>query len=265
MDMNMATTTTITSMGPTVATTITRTSTDSAAMSMTPSPRLPPSVLIELMRLASPALPVGGFSYSEALEAVVESGRVTNADTVRTWLLDQLHLSLARCDLPLLAAAHAAWTHRDFAEIATLNEWATRVRETRELLQQAQQMGRSLLEWLRQRAPADPAISYAASLQPAPTWPVVFALAAVRAGAPVHDSLITFGLGWAENMVQAAIKAVPLGQSAGQRVLDALAAALPAAADHAQAVPSEARVAFAPMLAILSAQHETQYSRLFRS
>jgi urease accessory protein len=229
------------------------------------SPPLAPGVLIELMRLASPALPVGGFSYSEALEAVVESGRATDVGSVRTWLLDQLHLNLARCDLPLVAAAHAAWTDGDFAQISALNGWATRVRETRELQQQAQQMGRSLLEWLRQRATDDDAIAHAASLQPAPTWPVVFGLATVHAGAPVHDSLITFGLGWAENMVQAAIKAVPLGQSAGQRVLDALAAELPAAADHALAVSPEARQAFTPMLAILSAQHETQYSRLFRS
>ncbi len=94
---------------------------------------------------------------------------------------------------------------------------------------------------------------------------MVFALAAVRAHAPVHDSLIAFVLGWAENMVQASIKAVPLGQSAGQRLLDALAAAAPAAVARALAAPPDQRQAFTPMLAILSAQHETQYSRLFRS
>jgi urease accessory protein len=87
----------------------------------------------------------------------------------------------------------------------------------------------------------------------------------VRAGAPAHDSLIAFALGWAENMVQAAIKAVPLGQNAGQRLLDALAAELPAVVDAALALPPGQRQAFTPMLAILSAQHETQYSRLFRS
>jgi urease accessory protein len=93
----------------------------------------------------------------------------------------------------------------------------------------------------------------------------VFALAAARCGAPLHDSAIAFALGWAENMVQAAIKCVPLGQNAGQRLLDALAAALPDAVDRALATPDDARQAFAPQLAILSAQHETQYSRLFRS
>jgi urease accessory protein len=227
--------------------------------------RLPPAVLIELMRLASPALPVGGFSYSEGLEAAVDSGRVGDADSARTWLLDQLHLSLGRCDLPLVAAAHGAWLQADFARVATLNRWACAVRETRELQLQAQQMGRSLVEWLRPRMPDDAALKHAAALQPAPAWPIVFALAAARAAAPVHDTLISFGLGWAENMVQAAIKAVPLGQNAGQRLLDALAAALPVAVDAALAMDDDQRQAFAPMLAILSAQHETQYSRLFRS
>jgi urease accessory protein len=229
------------------------------------SPHLAPGVLIELMRLASPALPVGGFSYSEVLEAATESGRVGDADSAREWLLDQLHLSLARCDLPLVAAAHDAWSRGDIEQLQRLNSWATTVRETRELQLQAQQMGRSLVDWLRPRAPNDAAIVQAAALQPAPLWPLVFALAAARVGAPVHDSLLTFALGWAENMVQAAIKAVPLGQTAGQRLLDALAAALPDAVDSALSLPPHDRQAFAPMLAILSAQHETQYSRLFRS
>jgi len=228
-------------------------------------PALPPPVLIELMRLASPALPVGGFSYSEALEAAVDSGRVGSFDSAREWLLDQLHLSVARCDLPLLAAAHEAWSHDDVERIDALNAWATRVRETRELLLQMQQMGRSLVEWLRQRAGTDAAIAHAAALQPAPAWPVVFALAAARVGATRHDSLVCFAIGWAENMVQAAIKAVPLGQSAGQRLLDALAAAVPDAVQKALTMTPDERQAFAPMLAILSARHETQYSRLFRS
>jgi urease accessory protein len=230
-----------------------------------PPSRLPPAVLIELIRLASPALPVGGFSYSEALEAAIDQGRVIDVESARAWLLDQLELSVARCDLPLLAAAHDAWSRHDFDQISALNSWATTVRETGEMQLQAQQMGRSLLEWLRQRAPADATIDHAATLKPAPLWPVVFALAAVRAGAPAHDSLIAFALGWAENMVQASIKALPLGQSAGQRLLDALAAAVPSAVDRALVTPPGERQAFTPMLAILSAQHETQYSRLFRS
>jgi len=227
---------------------------------------LDPAALLELMRLASPALPVGGFSYSEGLEAACEAGLARDADSTQAWLLDQLQLGLARCDLPAAAQAFAAWRGGDLPRIQALNDWGTCTRETHELLQQTQQMGRSLVDWMRRRcAQPDAMVEAAAMLAPAPTWPVAFALAASRSGAPRREALLAFAAGWAENMVAAAIKAVPLGQSAGQRLLDALSLELPRQVDAAIALPDGARQAFAPMLAILSAQHETQYSRLFRS
>jgi urease accessory protein len=94
---------------------------------------------------------------------------------------------------------------------------------------------------------------------------MAFALACARTCAEPFDALLAFGFGWAENMVQAAIKSVPLGQNAGQRMLDRLCAALPAAVDAALTAAPTRRRNFAPMLAILSARHEDQYSRLFRS
>ena len=224
-----------------------------------------PSSLLQLLWLASPALPVGGFSYSEGLEAAIESGSVHDDASASDWLLDQLHLGLGRGELPLLAQAFGAWVDHDAARIAQLNTWAFATRETGELRRQAAQMGRSMLDWLKQHAPGDARLATLAQLQPAPAWPLVFALAAVHGGANARDTLLAFGFGWAENMVQAALKAVPLGQSAGQRVLRALAAALPEVVEAALALPDTERQAFTPMLAILSSQHETQYSRLFRS
>lgn len=223
------------------------------------------SALLQLMGLASPALPVGGFSYSEGLEAAVEAGRVTNEADAGAWLCDQLHLSLARSDLAVCAKAFKAWQRGDLAHITELNDWLTTTRETAEMRQQTQQMGRSLVEWLRNRAGTDVRVDALKALAPAPTWPVAFALATAQTGAPLREALLSFGFGWAENMVQAALKAVPLGQGAGQRVLASLVADLPAAVDHAMALMDSERQAFAPMLAILSAQHEAQYSRLFRS
>jgi urease accessory protein len=224
------------------------------------------SALLQLMWLASPALPVGGFSYSEGLEAAVESGHITGEADAATCLRDQLHLSLARGDLAVCAQAFKAWQRNDLARIGELNDWVTTTRETAESRQQTQQMGRSLVEWLRNRAgTTDVRVDSLKALSPAPTWPVAFALAAVQTGAPRREALLSFGFGWAENMVQAALKAVPLGQSAGQRVLAALVDELPAAVDFAAGLLDSQRQAFTPMLAILSAQHETQYSRLFRS
>jgi urease accessory protein len=230
-----------------------------------PVPPVSAGALLQLMWLASPALPVGGFSYSEGLESAVESGRVGNEADASTWLLDQLHLSLARCDIAAAAKAFGAWQRGDLEHVAELNAWVVTTRESRESRAQTEQMGRSLLEWLKNRGITDDRIASLAALQPAPTWPIAFALAAAQTGAPLREALLAYTFGWAENMVQAAIKCVPLGQSAGQRMLAALAQTIPTAVEHAIGLADSERQAYTPMLAILSAQHETQYSRLFRS
>jgi urease accessory protein len=228
-------------------------------------PGTTPGALLQLMQLASPALPVGGFSYSEGLEAAVEAGLVRDEAQAGDWLVDQLHLSLERADLPAMAGALPAWQANDLPRIVKLNDWVASTRESAELRQQTQQMGRSLAEWLKNRETPDTRVAQLAALRPAPTWPVAFALAAAQSGAPLREALLAFGFGWAENMVQAAMRSVPLGQSAAQRMLARLIDALPDAVQRAATLSDDQRQAFTPMLAILSAQHETQYSRLFRS
>ncbi|HSH91366.1 MAG TPA: urease accessory protein UreF [Ramlibacter sp.] len=214
--------------------------------------------LLGLVWLASPALPVGGFSYSEGLEAAVEAGLVTNEATAADWIADQLHLALSRSDLAVIAQAIEAWRAGDESRIAQLDAWVLQTRETSELRQQTEQMGRSMMEWAKSvRSEPAPAKHW--------TYPIAFAHAASASGAPIRACLLCFAFGWAENMAQAAIKSIPLGQSSGQRILARLASEIPAAVDHALGLSDDARQAFSPMFAILSARHETQYSRLFRS
>jgi len=223
-----------------------------------------PATQLGLLWLASPALPVGSFSYSEGLEAAVEARLVADEAQAGDWLLDQLNLCVARSEMPLVAAAHAAWRAFDLPRLRVLDDWHRTTRESAEARQQAEQTGRSLAAWLKNGAQREDA-RVAALAGLASGWPVAFALAAVLIDAEARDALHAFAFGWAENMVQAAMKSVPLGQAAAQRMLARLAAEIPAAVERALALPQAEWQAFAPMLAIVSAQHETQYSRLFRS
>lgn len=229
-----------------------------------PDSTLTPASLLQLIWLASPALPVGGFAYSEVLEAAVERAGVATESIASDWLNDQLQLSLARSDLPVVTQAIAAWRADDLLRIKQLNDWLLQTRETSELRAQTEQMGRSLVEWLRNHDGVDAAHVEACAELP-PTYPIAFALAASQTGAGVRDCLLAYAFGWSENMVQAALKSVPLGQSAGQRILARLGRDIPAAVRSAMALGDGERQSFSPMLAILSSQHETQYSRLFRS
>ena len=240
------------------------------------TPMTDPTRMMRLMWLASPTLPVGGYSYSEGLEPALAASHhtgVRDEASVQAWLLNQLQLSWARSEAPLMLAAMAAWRSGDLAQLKALNDWCLQTRESSELRRQSEQMGRSLAAWLAQAQadgiwpnwPVALKQTPTQALAPAPTWPVMFAAAATCAAASPQDAVMAFGFGWAEAQAQAAIKATPLGQTAGQRVLAALVAALPEAAQAALQVKDAQRQCFSPLLAIISAQHETQYTRIFRS
>ncbi|MCE4535665.1 urease accessory protein UreF [Pelomonas sp. P7] len=219
--------------------------------------------LLHLLWLASPALPVGGFSYSEGLEAAVEAGLVDGEASAGDWLLSQLELVQARAELPVVAAAHAAALALDGPRLAELNAWVLQTRETSESLQQARQMGRSLLVWMQGLVPDAAVLPLLQALAPATAWPVAMGAAAAARGAALEPAVTAVAFGWAENLMQAAVRCVPLGQTAGQRLLARLVQAIPQAVATALAAPEP--LAFAPLLGIHGARHETQYSRLFRS
>ncbi len=235
-----------------------------------PGPPLPapaPAPELAMMWLSSPALPVGGFSYSEALESAVDSGVVRDEAGALAWLRGQLQLVLARSELPAAARAHAAWGAGDVALLREVQAWVLATRETAELRLQSQQMGRSMLDWLTRLLPAHPLLAVAARLGAPPCWPLGFTLGAQALGLDAARSLHALGFSWLDNQVQAALRCVPLGQSSGQRLLHALAAELPEACAQALRLREQPQAwqSFSPMLAVLSARHETQYSRLFRS
>ncbi|MBM3352653.1 MAG: urease accessory protein UreF [Betaproteobacteria bacterium] len=206
--------------------------------------------LAKLLQLASPALPVGGYSYSGGLEAAIEAGAVTDAASAQRWIEDVLAHCVARLDAPMLL--------RMMREPKPWNARFLASRETAELRAETVQMGYSLNRLL-------PDLGVPALALEEPSFPAAFAHAAKAWGIAPHGALLAYLWSWAENQVMAALKAVPLGQTDGQRILLALGARLEAVADQAEAMTEDEIGSFAPALAILSSQHETQYSRLFRS
>jgi len=223
--------------------------------------------LLQLIWLASPTLPVGGFSYSEGLEAAIDHGLVNDEASCTEWLTDQLMLTQARGDMAAIAQAIPAWQDMNVARLQDLNDWVLATRESSEMRLQTVQMGKSLLDWLRNlqcHSPASPEALQCLTALP-PTYPLAYALALASAKVFLVQALQAYAFGWAENMTQAALKSVPLGQSSGQRMLAVLARTIPEAVQIALSRTDETRQTFSPMLTILSSRHETQYSRLFRS
>lgn len=221
--------------------------------------------LVRLLQLASPALPIGAYSYSQGLEQVVEDGVVGDAASARAWIGDVLELVVAPGE------AAAAWRMQDavrtgdWPRFATWNAWFRASRETAELRAETLQTGGSLAKLAAELDLLDrPAATALAEVAPV-TLPAAYAVVARGFGVPADAALAAYVWSWLENQVLAAMKLVPLGQVAGQRLLVALGARIPALVARAQALADDELTTFAPGLAIASARHETQYTRLFRS
>lgn len=215
---------------------------------------------LHLLRLVSPSLPVGAFSYSRGLEAAVHAGWVINEASARDWILGTLGATVAPFDAALFWRMSLALEAGDRAAFHEHDAWLSAGRESAEMQREDRALGGSLLQLLRSldvplaRETGD-GISFAAA----------FAIAAHHWRIPPAQGLE--GLLWVfvEGQVAAAIRLVPLGQTAGQRILVAAASAIPEAARHARSIADDDVGNLAPALAMASAWHETQYSRLFQS
>jgi urease accessory protein len=220
--------------------------------------------LLRLLQLASPALPIGAFAYSQALEGAVEAGWVSDEESARRWIVGLLDEVLAPLDLAVLVRVHAACAAGDRARALRWCAFLHACRASAELEAEDHQLGLALGRTLEAQGMAD-APAFVAEAGAALSYPVLFALAARRWEIPARAAAAGFAFAWAEAQVGAALRLVPLGQSAGQRILSAVVAVVPAAVERALALDDDELGAAAPAHAVASAQHETQYSRLFRS
>ncbi|MDE3737486.1 MULTISPECIES: urease accessory protein UreF [Pseudomonas] len=219
----------------------------------------------QLLRLASPQLPIGGYSYSQGLELAVDSGHVHDADSAACWITDQLLLNLARFEAPLLLAHCEAAAQGDWAELKALAERHRASRETRELQLESRQMGYSLRQLLNDLPEQDDAARALFAELDEPGLAVAWALAARAWSIDPQDALAAWLWGWLENQLAVLMKTLPLGQQAAQRLTSALLPCLEQAQRAAREIPPARWGSAAFGLALASMAHERQYSRLFRS
>lgn len=231
-------------------------------MHMTTGIHIDPLASMRLWQLISPALPVGAYAYSGGLESAIQYDWVANEEDVYNWVSGVLLNNFAHLDIPVLARLYDCWGCNDMVGVACWNDFLQASRESGELLAEDRHLGQALARLLT-----------SLDVQKAGPWKTrqdvsyacQFALAAVHWKIPLCSAAFGYCFSWCENQIASAIKLVPLGQTAGQRMLSRLMEVIHQAVATGLSLDDEEIGMNAPALAIASALHETQYSRLFRS
>lgn len=221
--------------------------------------------LARLLQLASPTLPVGAYAYSQGLEWAVEAAIIKDEASALSWIGDLLEWNIGRYEAPLLTQMMRACSAHDTAHLAQLNTRFLASRESAELRAETLQMGYSLTRLLGELGEEGlPALELTRALG-TPSYPAVWTCTATAWQVGATAALTAYLWSWMENQTLAALKAVPLGQASGQRMMLMLGARITPVAERARSLAEADYSNFAPGFAIACSQHETQYSRLFRS
>ena len=219
--------------------------------------------LFRLLQLASPALPVGAYSYSEGLEALIQFRQIIDAQTLQQWLTDELRHGAIRVEAAIIARSHQYVNMQNFQKLQTWNHWLSAFRETEELREQSWQMGRSLSRLLQEITPETKEI-FDACGSPC-NFAIAFAIAAACWQIDCKSAALGYLQSWASNLVNAGVRLVPFGQTQGQQLLLNLYPTMESTLDEVLALTDEQLSCCSWGLTIASMKHETLYSRLFRS
>ncbi|MDB9309326.1 urease accessory protein UreF [Aphanizomenon sp. CS-733/32] len=221
------------------------------------------SHFLAILQLASPALPVGAYSYSEGLEMLIEDGTITNVENLQDWLKSELLYGSIRLDAAIMLRGFYAVKSGDIQALKRWNLWLSAARDTEELRAASWQMGRSLMQLLGKLEPdilpVVNAVGYPSN------YAIALAIACAHWDINIQACLLAYLHSWANNLITAGIKIIPLGQTAGQELLLSLQSLLTTTVGEILTMTDDDLGCCNWGLSLASMQHETQYTRLFRS
>ncbi len=221
------------------------------------------NAFLSILQLTSPALPVGAYSYSEGLETLVEQGIIVNQQNLQGWLTSQLRYGAIRIEAAVMIRAYKSVKIGDLEALAYWNRWLSAARETEELRTSSWQMGRSLIQLLGKLQPE--ILSITNNIGSQCNYAIAFGIAAAHWQIDIKAALLGYLHSWASNLITAGVKIIPLGQTAGQMLLLDLQELLSVVGVEILALEDDDLACCTWGLSLASMQHETQYTRLFRS
>jgi urease accessory protein len=219
--------------------------------------------LLQLLQLVSPALPVGAYSYSEGLEALIDRQTIADRESLQAWLRSELQYGSIRLETAVMLRTYWAIASEDLAAVGRWNDWQSAARETEELREQSWQMGRSLLKLLVELQPQLKPVAQAIA-SPC-NYSVAFGIAAAFWQVEASAAVTGYLQSWTSNLISAGIRLIPLGQTAGQKTLLALHDTILETTQQILSLQDEDLSSCSWGLALASMAHQDQYTRLFRS
>jgi urease accessory protein len=219
--------------------------------------------LLRLIQLSSPLLPVGGYSYSEGLESLILQGKIVDRSTLQTWLDRELHSGAIGIETAIMDRAYLAQSQLNSERLNQWNNWLTAARETEELRLQSWQMGSSLIKLALELTPKiqDSIDSIGSPCH----YAIAFGMTAQAWQIDRHSTIRAYLNSWVNNQIVVGVKLIPLGQTAGQKMVWELHGAVEIRSQKITALKDRDLYACSWGSALASMQHETLYSRLFRS
>lgn len=222
-------------------------------------------MLLKLLQLSSSALPLGAYSYSEGLETAIEQQMIQGEDGLQHWLLQDLSHGAIRLEAALMLRGYRGWVEGDLDGLQGWNQWGSAVKESAELREQSWQMGNTLIRLLR-ALDSDPNLEAGMSAVGKPcNSAIAFGLAAAHWQIDEFSATLGYLHSWATNLINAGVKLIPLGQTTGQQLLFNLHPTLETTAKTVLPLKDDELYSCSWGLGLASLQHETQYTRLFRS